>query len=143
MGKKAFYNIAFISFAGCLGYINMTVAPLPKPEADAILVGRVNTCMFVTTYKHNAGDIITQEIAHINVDFKIIDVETGDLAVIANNSLNAHHLLKKPVKMESRKILSTPNYYTKYFASADHMIDIYVEETLCPVVEAKKALSGK
>ena len=107
--------------------------------ADAILFGKVNSCLFDKLWKYSGKNYITQEIAVLNIDFKLIHVETGEIAVIAHHELIAQHLMNSPVEMVNTKICENPNYYSHLIPALNQVIRNVLDDTLQPVINAKKS----
>ena len=111
--------------------------------ADAILFGKVNSCLLDKQWKYKGKSYITQEIAILNVDFKLIHVESGEVAVIAHHELTTQHLMNAPVEMVNTKIVENPNYYTSRTPGLDQVIKSLLDETLQPVINAKRSSTVK
>lgn len=106
--------------------------------ADAILFGKVNSCRYLVQSIHRGGDGMALPLAVLNVDFKLIHVETGEIGVIAHHELCSEHLMDVPVDMLNTNILKRSHL----IPTLDQVIMNVIDETLQPVIASKRSLKA-
>jgi len=107
--------------------------------AQAVVFGRVNICCFDKQYRYSGNGRVEQELAFVNIDFKLADVETGAVIAFVHHELSTQHLLQGPVTMNNQEIMQNPNKYTDALPAVDQVMRQLIRECVAPIVEGKKS----
>jgi hypothetical protein len=105
---------------------------------DGILVGNVNECVLAYIYVTDDRGGIAEQIASVNVNFKIIHVETGSLLAVMNHKLSTKNLITNMVEMDYDIAITNRSIYRVVIPGLDIVIDKLIEDMLNPVIKAKK-----
>ena len=74
----------------------------------------------------------------MEVSFKLIDTETGDLLYTCHHVLTSRNLLDEPVEMSNLLMIDDPDYYSNRIANLDVVAETLVSMAVKPLIDAKK-----